>query len=103
MPIEELLEGNGNLRRGVFLVRRSRLVSRWGPSRCSVLVSAPRSHLGMEHGKRERVRCSSLFDWPVYPRLRRIMQGSERARNARPAGGDGRPAWSGAEHDPPAS
>jgi hypothetical protein len=33
--------------------------------------------------------------WPVYPRLRRIMQGSERARNARPVG-DGRLAWIGA-------
>ena len=24
---------------------------------------------------RERVRCTSLVDWPVYPRLRRTMQG----------------------------
>ena len=34
-----------------------------------------------EARKRERVRCSSLVDWPVYPRLRRTMQGSERLRN----------------------
>jgi hypothetical protein len=25
--------------------------------------------------ERERVRCSSLVDWPVYPRLRPIMPG----------------------------
>jgi hypothetical protein len=31
--------------------------------------------------KRERVRCSSLVDWPVYPRLRGTMQGSTRSRN----------------------
>ena len=37
-----------------------------------------------EARKRERVRCSSLIDWPVYPRLRRIMQGSEGARNSGP-------------------
>ena len=35
-----------------------------------------------ESSGRERVRCSSLVDWPVYPRLRHIVQGSERARNA---------------------
>ena len=29
---------------------------------------------------RERMRCSSLVDWPVYPPLRRTMQGSERAQ-----------------------
>jgi hypothetical protein len=29
------------------------------------------------------VRCSSLLDWPVYPRLRRIMRVSKRARNKR--------------------
>ena len=32
--------------------------------------------------KLERVRCSSLVDWPVYPRLRRIMEGSAWARNS---------------------
>ena len=42
----------------------------------------PARTLGLKARKRERVRCSSLVDWPVYPRLRRIMQGSERARNA---------------------
>jgi hypothetical protein len=31
---------------------------------------------------RERVRCSSLVDWPVYRRLRRTMRGSEWARNS---------------------
>ena len=30
---------------------------------------------------RERVRCSSLVDWPVYPRLRRTMQASTNSRN----------------------
>ena len=35
--------------------------------------------LGWNARKRERVRCSSLIDWPVYPRLRHIMQGSERS------------------------
>ena len=29
-----------------------------------------------EGSGRERVRCSSLVDWPVYPRLRRTMRGS---------------------------
>jgi len=54
----------------------------------SVMISAPRlAPLVLEARKRERVRCSSLVDWPVYPRLRRIMQGSERARNAGPAVG----------------
>src|ERR1700729_3568113 len=49
--------------------------------------SAPCSHLGDgDTRKRERVRCSSLIDWPVYPRLRRIMQGSEWARNSGPLG-----------------
>ena len=40
--------------------------------------------LGLNTRKRERVRCSSLIDWPVYPRLRRIMCGSEWARNSGP-------------------
>jgi hypothetical protein len=34
-----------------------------------------------ERALRERVRCSSLIDWPVYPRLRGTMQGSTRCRN----------------------
>jgi hypothetical protein len=29
----------------------------------------------------EQVRCSSLVDWPIYPRLRGTMQGSTRSRN----------------------
>jgi hypothetical protein len=38
---------------------------------------------GVKEGSlRERVRCPSLVDWPVYPRLRGTMQGSERARNS---------------------
>jgi hypothetical protein len=37
---------------------------------------------GRENARKEdRVRCSSLVDWPVYPRLRRIMWGAERVRN----------------------
>jgi hypothetical protein len=40
---------------------------------------------------RERVRCSSHADWPVYPRLRRTMQGSERARNSGRRGPPTRP------------
>jgi hypothetical protein len=37
-----------------------------------------RSSTGEEARKRER--CSSRVDWPVYPRLRHIVQGSERAQ-----------------------
>jgi hypothetical protein len=36
--------------------------------------SAPCSHLGVKARKRERVRCSSLVDWPVYLRLRRTKE-----------------------------
>ena len=36
----------------------------------------PARTFGEEARKRERVRCSSLVDWPVYPRLRRTMQAS---------------------------
>jgi hypothetical protein len=43
--------------------------------------SAPYSHLWEEARKRERVRCSSLVDWPVYTRLRGTMQASTRSRN----------------------
>jgi hypothetical protein len=32
--------------------------------------------------KRERVRCSSLVDWPVYPRLAHTMRASKRTRNS---------------------
>jgi hypothetical protein len=35
----------------------------------------------LEGGPRERVRGSSLVDWPVYPRLRDTMQASTRSRN----------------------
>jgi hypothetical protein len=34
-----------------------------------------------EGGLRERVRCSSLVDWPVYPRLAHTMQASNGGRN----------------------
>jgi hypothetical protein len=44
--------------------------------------SAPCSHLWEEARKRERVRCSSLVDWPVYPRLRRTMRASKGGRNS---------------------
>ena len=43
----------------------------------------PARTFGLKARKLERVRCSSLLDWPVYPRLRRTMLGSERARNPR--------------------
>ena len=36
----------------------------------------------VEGSLRERVRCSSLVDWPDYPRLKGTMQGSECARNS---------------------
>ena len=37
----------------------------------------------MKARKRERLRCwKSLVDWPDYPRLKGIMQGSECARNS---------------------
>ena len=58
------------------LQRQSRL-SR--PPRATVRGHAHGGAAGgrMKAALRERVRCSSLVDWPVYPRLRRIMQGSE--------------------------
>ena len=34
-----------------------------------------------EGSLRERVRCSSLVDWPVYPRLRRTMLTTTPKRN----------------------
>ena len=43
---------------------------------------APSRTFGEEARKRERVRCSSLVDWPVYPRLKGTMQGSVWARNS---------------------
>jgi hypothetical protein len=46
--------------------------------------------LGSEARKRERVRCSSLVDWPIYPRLKGTMQGSKGGRNAGPRGQLGR-------------
>ena len=36
--------------------------------------------LGSEARKRERVRCSSLVDWPVYPRLRALCRRQARAQ-----------------------
>ena len=36
----------------------------------------------VEGSLRERVRCSSLVDWPVYPRLRRTMEAAALARNS---------------------
>jgi hypothetical protein len=44
--------------------------------------SAPCSHLRGEARKRERVQCSSLVDWPVYPRLAYTMRASKGQRNA---------------------
>jgi hypothetical protein len=44
---------------------------------CSTLL-AP---WGMKARKRERVRCSSLVDRPVYPRLRGTMQAATDGRN----------------------
>jgi hypothetical protein len=38
--------------------------------------------LGMKARNRERVRCASLIDRPVYTRLRRTMRASTDARNA---------------------
>jgi hypothetical protein len=37
--------------------------------------------LVLEARKRERVRCSSLVDWPVYPRLRGTMLTTTPKRN----------------------
>ena len=34
--------------------------------------------------KRERVRCSSLVDWPVYPGFTHTMRASNASRNAGP-------------------
>ena len=42
---------------------------------------------GPKTRKRERVRCSSLVDWPVYPRLRGTMQRRARAQFRAGAGG----------------
>jgi hypothetical protein len=57
---------------------RSFLVRSWSTHAARTLELKARKR------KRERVRCSSLVNWPVYPCLRRIMQGSEWARNSRP-------------------
>ena len=40
----------------------------------------PARTLGLNARKRERVRCSSLVDWPVYPRLRHTMRASNAAQ-----------------------
>jgi hypothetical protein len=37
--------------------------------------------LGMKARKQEQVRRSSLFDWPVYPRLNGTMLNLPRSRN----------------------
>ena len=52
-------------------------MSIWRGAKASRALLAPWD----EARKRERVRCSPLVLWPVYPRLRRIVQGSKRARN----------------------
>ena len=45
------------------------------------MESAPCSHLsGGKARKLERVRCSSLVDWPVYPRLAQTMRASNDAQ-----------------------
>jgi TolB-like protein/class 3 adenylate cyclase/Flp pilus assembly protein TadD len=46
----------------------------------------PEERSKSEGSLRERVRCSPLVDWPVYPRLRGTMQASTRARNASACG-----------------
>ena len=46
----------------------------------------------IEASLRERVRCSSLVDWPVYPRLRGTMQGSS-VRAIRACGWAARLFW----------
>ena len=51
----------------------------WGVVRPTCCRTRART-FGLKARKRERVRCSSLVDWPVYPRLRYIVQGSERAQ-----------------------
>jgi hypothetical protein len=49
---------------------------------CSVAQDSRLSRtLRMKARKRERVRCSSLIDWPVYPRLKRTMRASSSSRN----------------------
>jgi hypothetical protein len=67
---------------GSYPIRVEPPAGRRSWSRQSKLQTAPCSHLGSKTRKLERVRCSSLVDWPVYPRLRRIMHGSERGRNS---------------------
>jgi hypothetical protein len=34
----------------------------------------------MEHAEAERVRCSSLVDWPVYPRFAHTMRAPNEAQ-----------------------
>jgi hypothetical protein len=45
------------------------------------MIGAPCSHLAWTRGKRERVRCSSLVDWPVYPRFEANIRAFTRTRN----------------------
>ena len=47
----------------------------------SDIEAHPARTLGLKARKRERVRCSSLVDWPVYPRLRRTMLTTTPKRN----------------------
>jgi hypothetical protein len=58
--------------RGADEVAASAVVCPLSPARrsfiCQRTLLAP---LGWNARKRERVQCSSLVDWPVYPRLRR--------------------------------
>ena len=44
------------------------------------MESAPARTFWCEARKRERVRCSSLVDWPVYPRLAHTMRASNGAQ-----------------------
>ena len=57
-------------------------MSIWRGAKASRALLAP---LG-RGAERERVRCSSLVDWPVYPRLADTMRGSIGGRNATPRG-----------------
>ena len=71
--LKELLEWDGS-----FLFRRrwralARLYFGHGSTH-------PARTLGLKARKRERVRCSSLVDWPVYPRLRGTMRMSTLTR-----------------------
>ena len=56
----------------------------------------PARTFGEEARKLERVRCSSLIDWPVYPRLAHTMRPSNDAqRGMTRVGAGGAKLWSG--------